>query len=72
MFGLGKQRTRLGKFLDNNKIPQQTIERSTGLGESTLRRLCNDLNYSPIEVTKMKVVKLLRDQGFKVSVDDFW
>lgn len=70
--GLGKPRTRLGRWLDVNGLTQRWLENNTGLGENTLIRLCNDKNYSPSERTKITIVAALRKVDSDVTVADFW
>lgn len=70
--GLGKKRTRLGRFLDRNGITQGWLEKNTGLGEATVGRMCGDIEYRPTERTKSKVVSALQKVVDDLSVGDFW
>lgn len=70
MFGLGKPRTKLGRYIDRHGISQGQLEEWTGLGRSTIMRICNDTSHGPHEVTMMKIVSALRKRGYSVSVDD--
>ncbi|PEE25977.1 transcriptional regulator, partial [Bacillus toyonensis] len=38
MFGLGKQRSKFGKFLDKNGISQQDVVRESGVNRGTISR----------------------------------
>lgn len=69
-FGLGKKRTKVGKFIDRNGISQGELAEWSGLGRSTVMRICNDTDHAPYEVTIMKIVSALRKRGYSVTVDD--
>ncbi|MEH7398065.1 transcriptional regulator, partial [Priestia megaterium] len=46
MLGLGKKRTRFGRWLDNQEdINQLELEKATKLSRPTISRLCNDRDY---------------------------
>lgn len=71
--GIGKPRTRLGKFIDNCGLTQKWLEKTTGLGEATVGRLCNEHDYRPTERTKMTIVTILQNEvDPHVAVGDFW
>ena len=42
MYGLGKKRTKFGRFLDRNGIAQIELERTSKLSTGTISKLCND------------------------------
>ncbi|MEH7556049.1 transcriptional regulator, partial [Priestia megaterium] len=43
ILGLGKKRTRFGRWLDNQEdINQLELEKATKLSRPTISRLCND------------------------------
>ncbi|MDD9266030.1 transcriptional regulator [Paenibacillus sp. GCM10023248] len=68
MFGLGKSRTRFGKWLDKEGIKQGELP----VNKNTASRLCNDLDYEPYEDTIITVISFLRKKGYDVTVEDFW
>ncbi|GAB6989447.1 helix-turn-helix domain-containing protein [Paenibacillus pini] len=71
--GIGKPRTRLGKFLDNNGLTQSWLEQKTGISNPTMVKLCGDKSYSPYENTKIKIIKVLRKELDEyIDVNDFW
>lgn len=72
MFGLGKPRTKLGRFLDRNELEQGEIANKCGMNRVSFGRLCNDKTIEPHETTKIKIVGVLRRMGFDVSMNDFW
>lgn len=68
LFGLGKQRTALGKFLDRHNISQLELANWTGLGRNTIARLCNDVEHEAHETTQLKIIGALRRRGYNVSM----
>lgn len=71
MFGLGKKRTKFGRWLDHEGITQLEIEKRAKLGRATISRLCNDRDYTPRFETVAKVRKALRELGRDVPDDYF-
>lgn len=47
MFGLGKRRSKFGKFLDKNGISQQDVVRESGVNRGTVSRICQGDAFSP-------------------------
>lgn len=72
MFGLGKKRTKLGKWLDRRKIDQEWLVRKSGLGRSTIGDLANDPDRLPTTRTIQKILKALREIDPNVKSNDFW
>lgn len=70
--GIGKNRTKLGIFLDRNNISQSWFEAATKLNKNTITRLCGDDQYVPRDETVQKVISTLRKRGFDVIASDFW
>ncbi|NBI28994.1 helix-turn-helix domain-containing protein [Chengkuizengella marina] len=70
--GLGRPRSRLGKYLDDNEIPQKSMEEKTGINKDTMSKLCNKKDYSPNEKTKQKVIKVLKEKDKKADINTFW
>lgn len=74
MYGLGKNRSPLGLFLDRNGISQEWIVKQSGLSRNVLTRLCDgsrDNSKAQIE-SKQKIISVLRKNGYDVQVSDFW
>lgn len=71
-WGIGKPRTRLGRFLDQEGVTQVWLEKKTGLSTPTITAICNDKNYEPTEKTKARIVTVLQHEEFDVYVEDFW
>ncbi|MEY8351665.1 helix-turn-helix domain-containing protein [Bacillus cereus] len=72
MWGLGKKRTKLGKFLDKHGIEQEWLIRKAGLGRNTVGDLANNPDRSPTRKTMQKILKVLREFDPRVKADDFW
>jgi len=72
MFGLGKKRSRLGRFLDKNGITQGWLVENAKLNRNTLTQLCGDDHYEPRAETVQKIISALRKRGFDVRGSDFW
>lgn len=67
--GLGKERTRLGRFLDQNRLTQEAIRT---VSMDTMTRICSDPNYKPTQMTMRRVVHGLIKLGYDVTESDFW
>lgn len=67
-FGLGKDRTRFGRWIDREEITQIELEELSGLSRRTISRLCNDKDYRPKFATVSRIKKALSKLG--KSVDD--
>jgi transcriptional regulator with XRE-family HTH domain len=72
MFGLGKPRTKFGKWIDNKGISQRDLEDMCKTNRNTVSRLCNDNDYEPYEDTLLRIISGLRKHGYNVSISDFW
>lgn len=72
-YGLGKKRSKLGKFLDKNNITQELIGNSSRISRHAISLLCNSrTNINPTENTQVKIIGTLRRLGYDVSFTDFW
>lgn len=72
MFGLGKPRSKFGKWIDKKNIKQEEIRKLTKLSHGTITNLCNDEDYVPKISTWVKVERALKTLGHKVRHDDFF
>lgn len=72
MFGIGKQRSKLGKFLDERGIKQQWLADQAKLNKKTVSQLSTDESYIPAGSTMKKVLQALRKVDPNVKQDDFW
>ncbi|MDH4620110.1 helix-turn-helix transcriptional regulator [Brevibacillus sp. AY1] len=72
MFGLGKKRSKLGKWLDQRGITQQWLSRESGVNNNTVSYMASDDNYLPTMNTAMKILRSLRKVDPTVKLEDFW
>jgi predicted transcriptional regulator len=73
MFGLGKKRSKLGKWLDDRGISQQWLAKKAGVGRTTISNLAKgDKTHKPNMTTVKKIMKALREIDPRVKADDFW
>ncbi|WP_102271322.1 helix-turn-helix domain-containing protein [Cytobacillus massiliigabonensis] len=72
MFGLGKRRTKFGRWIDRKGIAQIEIEEKAKLGRATISRLCNDFDYRPKFETVQKVKRAIKALGHDVPPDDYF
>ncbi|MFJ7756481.1 helix-turn-helix domain-containing protein [Peribacillus muralis] len=70
--GLGKPRSRFGKFMDVNSISQKELSSQSGVSNSTISRLCQQENHAPNMKNGIRLIKVLNEAGYKVSYEDFW
>ncbi len=72
VFGLGKKRTKFGRYLDSNGIAQIELERTSKLSTGTVSKLCNDKKYRPKFSTIIQIVKGMKKLGKNIDEQDFW
>lgn len=73
MFGLGKPRSKFGRFLDKNEITQQQLVEKSKVNKATISRICQGDAFEPSMKNAKKIIKTLRElTGKNVDYDDFW
>lgn len=72
MFGLGKPRSKFGKWVDKVGLTQEEIARKANVGRTTVSNMCKDPNYRPRISTWVKIEKALKILGYSVKHDDFF
>jgi transcriptional regulator with XRE-family HTH domain len=72
MFGLGKKRSRLGKWLDRHGQTQEWLARKSGLGRNTVAYLCAEDDREPTKRTMKKILEAARSIDPNVKSDEFW
>ncbi|MGY0692595.1 helix-turn-helix domain-containing protein [Virgibacillus sp. FSP13] len=72
MFGLGKPRSKFGKFLDKNSITQEEIAKESRVNKNSISRIAKDDDNTPSMKNGSKIIKALRKAGYDVEFDDFW
>lgn len=71
MFGLGKKRSKFGKFLDCNSIIQEELSKASGVNRNTISRVATS-EVQPSMRNAAKIIKALKKFGYNVDYDDFW
>lgn len=72
MFGLGKRRSKFGKFLDRNGIIQEELSKASGVNRNSISRIAQNDSKAPSLKSATKLVKALKKEGYDVDYDDFW
>jgi DNA-binding XRE family transcriptional regulator len=72
MFGLGKPRTKFGKWIDKKGLTQREVAEQAKVSGTTLSSMCSDPDYSPKYETWYKVKKALKSLGYNVDRKDFF
>jgi putative transcriptional regulator len=70
-FGIGKQRSKLGKYIDQHGISQKELEKS-GVSRATISRLCSNDEHQPTMVTAKKIINFLKRFDGTIKYDDFF
>lgn len=71
-FGLGKPRTKFGKWVDRIGLTQNEIAEKSKIGRTTISNMCSDPDYSPRIATWVKIQRALKSFGYDVDRDDFF
>ena len=71
-FGLGKPRSKFGRWIDSKGIEQKEVAEKANVSEMTLTRMCNDKDHSPRISTWVKVQRALKSMGYDVDRDKFF
>jgi len=72
MFGIGKPRSKIGKFLDQRGISQEWLAKKTKLSSNTISKIASDKDYSPSLATIKKVMKAIREVDKDAKSDHFF
>jgi len=73
MFGLGKKRSKFGRFIDANGVSQEDVRKASGLNKDTLSRICNEDDVKTRGITRKALVDAVRKlTGKDVKSGDFW
>ncbi|MDO6851756.1 transcriptional regulator [Priestia megaterium] len=72
MFGLGKKRSKLGKFIDKHSITTTEFSKACGVSRKTIGIVCNDKNYIPRQDIIKKILKTVRRIDSSAKINDFW
>ncbi|WP_368502810.1 transcriptional regulator (plasmid) [Alkalihalophilus sp. As8PL] len=72
MFGIGKKRSKLGKFIDKHSVTTVEFAKETGVSRRTLTKACNEVDYVPSQVVMKKILKSVRKVDPDIKMSDFW
>jgi transcriptional regulator with XRE-family HTH domain len=72
MFGLGKKRSKFGKWLDKKGVSQQSVARKSGVSRSTISNLAKDPDHTANTRTLKKIMKALKEVDPSVKSNNFW
>ncbi|MYL53321.1 helix-turn-helix domain-containing protein [Pontibacillus yanchengensis] len=72
MFGLGKKRSRFGKFLDKYGITQEELSKVSKVNRNTISRIASSNDNEPSFKNAKKIIKALNKEGYNVDYEDFW
>ncbi|MBV7508952.1 helix-turn-helix domain-containing protein [Bacillus sp. sid0103] len=70
-FGIGKVRSKLGRYIDQHGISQKELEKS-GVSRATISRLCSDDEHQPTISTARKIITFLKKLDSSVDYDNFF
>lgn len=68
----GKQRTKLGKFIDSHGYNQSDLEKVAKLSRPTVSKACNDKEYIPSPTVMKKILNAIRQVKPNAKSSDFW
>lgn len=72
MWGTGKKRSKVGKFIDKNGYTQEELCKTAKIGRNTASRVCSDPEYTPSGSTIKKIMKAIRAIDPNARTDDFF
>lgn len=72
MWGIGKKRSKLGKWLDRNGFTQEELTKASKVSRNTVSRLCKDPDYLPTANTIKKIMNAIKKIDPSAKTDDFF
>ena len=72
MFGLGKKRSKLGKWIDKHSVSTVEFSKASGVNRKTLGEACNDDDFIPSPGVMKKILKIIRKIEPDKKMSDFW
>ncbi|UTR05127.1 helix-turn-helix transcriptional regulator [Alkalihalobacillus sp. LMS6] len=70
--GLGKKRSKFGKWLDDRGISQQWVADKSGVGRTTISKLASDDNYDASFTTVRKILGAIKTIDERADVHDLF
>lgn len=72
MWGIGKKRSKLGKFIDKHGYSQEDLREASKVSRNTISKVCNDPDYIPSPNVMKKILKAIRAIKPNAKMNDFW
>lgn len=72
MWGIGKKRSKVGKFIDKYGYTQEDLRQASGISRNTISKICNDPDYVPSGTIIKKVMKAIRKIKPDANASDFF
>ncbi|MBT2727534.1 helix-turn-helix transcriptional regulator [Bacillus sp. ISL-75] len=72
MWGIGKSRSNLGKWLDQKGLEQQDLAKDANVSKNTVTKACSDKDYIPRQDVIIKLLKAIRKLDPQAKMSDFW
>jgi transcriptional regulator with XRE-family HTH domain len=72
MWGIGKRRTKVGKWIDRHSLSQEDLSAATKISRNTISKICNDPEYTPNASTIKKIMNAIRKMDPAAKSDDFF
>jgi transcriptional regulator with XRE-family HTH domain len=72
MWGIGKQRSKLGRWMDKKGLDQQGLAKAANVSKNTISKACNEKDYIPRQDVMKKILTALRKIEPNAKMSDFW
>jgi transcriptional regulator with XRE-family HTH domain len=72
MWGIGKPRSKLGKWMDKKGLEQQELAKVAKVSRNTVSKACNEADYVPRHDVIKKLLNAIRKIDPNVKMSDFW
>jgi predicted transcriptional regulator len=72
MWGIGKPRSKLGKWMDQNGLEQQELAKIAKVSQNTVTKACREKEYVPRQDVIKKLLKAIRKVDPNAKMSDFW
>lgn len=72
MWGIGKQRSKLGKWMDKKGLDQQDLAEAAKVSKNTVSKACSEKDYIPRQDVMKKLLKAIREIDKSAKMSDFW
>jgi transcriptional regulator with XRE-family HTH domain len=72
MWGIGKPRSKLGKWMDKRRLDQQDLAKAARVSKNTISKACNEKDYIPRHDVIKKLLAAIRKIDPNAKMSDFW